>query len=210
MNHLYTHPSRQRLSLVAAALLLLASQIGQAQSLSGQARTELGAGIEEATVTLTRAGTTLSTFTNSNGDYTFSGLTTGHQYKLCFSKNENPLNGVSTFDLKLLSDHLMNITLLNSPYKIIAGQTDPVPPLEGPDVGDLLQIRNLILGSITDLPVPSWKFIPADHVFPDPAQPYTPPPFPEGCKMVTVVGNTTGQDFIGVKTADFNNSAVPR
>lgn len=181
-----------------------------AQSLSGQARTELGAGIEEATVTLTKAGTTLSLLTNVNGDFTFTGLSTGQQYKLCVSKNENPLNGVSTQDLMLLSKHINNIPPpLDSPYKIIAGQTDPVPPLEGPDVGDLLRIRQLILGVITDLPVPSWKFIPADHVFPDPTNPYTPPPFPEGCKMVSVVGNITGQDFIGVKTADFNNNAVP-
>jgi len=127
-----------------------------AQSLSGQARTELGAGIEEATVTITRAGTTLSGLTDGNGDFTFTGLSTGQQYKLCVSKNQNPLNGVSTQDLALLSKHINNIPPpLDSPYKIIAGQTDPVPPLELPDVGDMLRIRQLIVGGISDLPVPS-------------------------------------------------------
>lgn len=205
------HTRKPRLLLTAACLLVLGLGAARAQSISGQARTELGDGIEEVTVTLTRAGVTLSTLTNSSGDFTFTGLNNGHKYELCLSKNEDPLNGVNTFDLKLLTTHIMNILPpLNSPYKIIAGQTDQTPPhFDEPDMGDVLQLRNLILGYLTELPAPSWKFIPADFVFPDPAHPYTTPPFPEGCKMVTVNGSTVGQDFIGVKTGDFDNTVVP-
>ena len=199
---------RQRLLLLMFCWLFAWVGGSSAQSISGQVRTELGVGIADATVTLTRAGVTLSTFTNSSGNFSFSGLNDGQKYDLCISKNQDPLNGVSTFDLQLLLQHILNMPPLDSPYKIIAGQTDPTPPIEQPDVGDVLQLRLLILGNLSELPVPSWKFIPADFVFPVPTAPYTPPPFPEGCKMVTVSGNTTGQDFIGTKTGDLNNNAI--
>ena len=196
-----------QLSLTAACLLF-GLLTARGQTLSGQVRTETNQGIEDANVTVTGPGVSLATLTNSMGNFSFSGFTNGQTYTLCVTLEQNPLNGVSSFDLQLLTQHLLQNPPLSSPYKIIAGQTDP--SYEAPDVGDVLRIQKLIQGEFTQLTVPSWKFIPANYSFPDPAHPYSAvPPFPNGCKTVIVNGNTPAQDFIGVKTGDFNNTAVP-
>ena len=176
------------------------------QTISGQVRTETGSGIEEATVSVTGPGISLFDLTDNNGNFEFTGLPTGQSYELCVELDNNPLNGVSTFDQVLLAKHILHTELLDSPYKIIAGEVggDNTPP----DVLDLYITRQLILGVYTEFPsVPSWKFMRADFAFPDPVQPYS-YPFPLGCKTMTLSGDATGQDFIGMKSADVNGNAV--
>ncbi|MEQ1747650.1 MAG: hypothetical protein ABMA02_19635 [Saprospiraceae bacterium] len=187
-------------------LLLLGSLPAFGQTISGQARTEAGQGIEEVTVTLNGPGVSLAVLTNNNGNFTFPGVPTGQSYDLCMLKDDNPLNGVSTFDQVILTKHILDIEPLTSPYKIIAAvaRNENVPP----DVLDLYLARQLILGVYTELPTTSWKFVPADFTFPDPLHPFA-YPFPLGCKTMTLSGNAFSQDFIGVKTADLNSNAVP-
>jgi len=192
-------------SLSALLLLWYSGQVF-CQTISGQARTETGQGIEDATASLIGPGVSLQQFTDNNGNFSFSGVPTGQSYELCLSLNTNPLNGVSTFDGVILSKHILDIELLNSPYKIIAAElgTENNPP----DVLDLYLMRQTILGVYTEFPATSWKFVPAGFSFPDPAHPFA-YPFPAGCKTFVLTGNASGQDFIGIKTADLNGSAVP-
>jgi Carboxypeptidase regulatory-like domain len=207
MNSLYQ--SIHQFAMLLAGCLFLQINIC-AQTISGRAQTELGSGIESVTVTLSGPGVLVSTFTNSNGEFSFSGLPDNQSYQLCVELNQDPLNGVSSYDLILLLNHITGAPLLNSPYKIIAG--DIGPTLQAPDVLDVLLIRLLILGVFSEFPnsIPAWKFIPADYVFPNPANPYDTayPPFPLGCKTVNLSVNALNQDFIGIKTGDFNNTAV--
>lgn len=187
-------------------LLLWNSALLFSQTISGQARTETGQGIASVEVSLTGPGVSMQQVTDNNGNFSFSGIPDGQSYELCLLLNTNPLNGVSTFDVELLARHILTVSLLDSPYKIIAGETGTEN--QPPDVLDLYQIRQLILGVSTNLPATSWKFIPADFIFPDPLHPFA-YPFPLGCKIVTLSGNAFGQDFIGIKTADVNGGAVP-
>jgi hypothetical protein len=192
--------------IITALLLLTGASPVFGQTISGQARTEAGEGIGDVTVTVNGPGVSVSTLTNNNGNFSISGLPTGQSYEVCAYKNDNPLNGVSTFDQVLLTKHILDIELLDSPYKIIAAVTrnENTPP----DVLDLYIARQVILGVYTEFPTTSWKFVRADFSFPDPAHPYD-YPFPLGCKTMLLTGDATGVDFIGMKTADLNGTAIP-
>jgi hypothetical protein len=192
--------------MFAVMLLLTGAAPAFSQTISGRVHTETGAGIEEVSVSVTGPGVSLFDLTDNNGNFSISGLPTGQSYEVCATKNNDPLNGVSTFDQVLLSKHILDIELLDSPYKIIAAVTrnENTPP----DVLDLYIARQVILGVYTEFPTTSWKFVRADFSFPDPAHPYD-YPFPLGCKTMLLTGDATGVDFIGMKTADLNGTAIP-
>lgn len=174
--------------------------------ISGNVQTEVGEGIAEATVTLSGPGIgPYTTLTNNLGNYIFTGLPVNADYTIRVELDQNPLNGVSSFDLVLTNKHILGIEYLNSPYKIIACDVNGNGVIS---VADILETRMLILGIITEfITAPSWRFVPADFVFPDPTHPFL-TTFPLGYKCVhldCVMGN---QDFIGMKTADANLTAV--
>jgi hypothetical protein len=173
-------------------------------SISGKAVTEYGDGVQAVEVTVTGPGVLQTVLTDDNGDFMFPNLPTGQSYEVCMSKNDNALNGVNSYDLVLMSRHILGLETLNSPYKLIAADVN----LSGTITeDDIVQARELILGISTDLPAPSWQFVPADVVFPNPANPFE-QPFQKGCKQVFLSGNATGVDFIAIKTADLDGTAV--
>ena len=57
--------------------------------------------------------------TTEDGTYSFN-LQMDQDYLLTPTKNINPLNGVSTFDLVLISKHILGISPLENPYQWIA------------------------------------------------------------------------------------------
>ena len=58
--------------------------------------------------------------TGAAGEYGFPGLPLGGNYVVTPSKDADPLNGVTTYDLVLISKHILGIEALPSPYKMIA------------------------------------------------------------------------------------------
>jgi hypothetical protein len=194
---------------VSICACLLGGWQVSAQTISGNVQTEIGDDVEEVQVTLNGPGGPFVALTGSDGNFSFGSLTDNQTYSLCLSKNQNPLNGVTTFDGVLLAKHINGTQPLNSPYKIIAAETAPesLLPSASLDVLDLYFMRLLILGVITDLPAPSWKFVPADAVL-SPVWPFPDIPLPAGCKTINLSGNATGQDFIAIKTSDLNGTAV--
>lgn len=116
----------------------------------------------------------------------------------------NPLNGVSTFDIALILLHIADVTPFDSPYKQIAADADDNGLL---NEQDSVELRKLILGIYTSLPEDSYRFIPANYVFPDPTNPFS-PPFPRSIVLDSVVGNVSGLNFIGVKVGDVNSSST--
>ncbi|MBK9335773.1 MAG: hypothetical protein IPM98_03960 [Lewinellaceae bacterium] len=178
---------------------------GDGFCITGKAVTEYGDGVEDVLVTVIGPGINQSVLTDNGGNYMFCNLPVGQDYEICLVKADNPLNGVNTFDLVLKSKHILGLELLDSPYKIIAADVDLT---ETVTTIDIEETRKLIVGIYTEFPVaPSWQFVPADHVFPNPADPFS-DPFPRGCKTVSLNGDVHNQDFIAIKTADLNGSAV--
>lgn len=117
-------------------------------------------------------------------------------------ENNDWLNGVTTFDLVLISKHILGLEVLNSPYKIIAANAYPL----GAGVittFDIVEIRKLILGITNSFSNNnSWRYIKSDFVFPNPAAPFQ-TAFPENW-----VGSPPNAaiDFIAVKIGDVNNT----
>jgi hypothetical protein len=119
--------------------------------------------------------------------------------------NTQPLNGVSTLDLALISRHILGIESLSSPYKIIAADVNHSGSVT---TLDIVALRRLILGVDDTLAHnTSWRFVPKNYVFPNPINPFQ-DIFPETIhKRDTFIYSLHDLNFIGVKTGDVNNSA---
>ena len=142
--------------------------------------------------------------TNEAGSYGFCQIcTTCNRLKLIPEKNDNPLNGVTTYDLVLISKHILAIEPFNSPYKMIAADANKSRSIT---TFDIVEFRKLILGIISELPNnKSWRFVDSSFVFPAANNPFQ-TVFPEGVNCIAPP--ETGIDFIGVKVGDVNNTAM--
>jgi hypothetical protein len=139
-----------------------------------------------------------------DGGYFFSGLALGGDYSIAPKKDAGYLNGVSTFDLVLISRHILGVTPLNSPYKLIAADVNNSGSIT---TLDLIQLRKLILSVDTKLANnTSWRFVPANYTFPVPSNPWS-ATFPEVLNINNLAGSVNG-DFVAIKVGDVNNSAV--
>lgn len=178
---------------------LLMQQIPSTVSLSGNIRTETDSAVANVLVATTAS--------NDNGVFTVAGVPDCQTYTVRPSRNDAPLNGVSTFDLALISKHILGIELLNSPYKIIAADANKSNSVT---TFDIVAIRKILLG-IDSIFVgnTSWRFIPENFIFPNPGNPFTVAPFPDSIAVVLQGNPMTELNFIGIKTGDVNGSVVP-
>lgn len=174
----------------------------------GHIRTETGAGIAEAYISLEPNGQLPPVFgnpvsTDTLGYYEMPG-TSGllHAYDVVPERDDNPLNGATTFDLVLISKHILGLELLNSPYKMIAADANRSGSIT---TFDIVEFRRLILGIYNELPNnASWRFVDSSFVFPNPQNPFQ-TGFPEKIPFTGI----KPYNFIGMKVGDVNLSAVP-
>lgn len=126
-------------------------------------------------------------------------------YTITPTRDDNPLNGVTTLDLALISRHILNQSPLNSPYKMIAADVNKSGTITTLDV---IALRRIILGIDEELANnASWRFVLSEYAFPNIKNPFS-QPFPE---KITVPDITTVKrmNFIGMKTGDVNGTARP-
>ncbi len=120
-------------------------------------------------------------------------------------KDDQPLNGVNSFDLTLISRHILDTEPITSPYKLIAADANRNGSITS---FDIIELRKLILGIYQELPNnTSWRFVPKNYVFPNPLNPFM-PPYPQNISIAQVLEDITNGNFIGMKIGDVNNSAV--
>jgi hypothetical protein len=138
------------------------------------------------------------------GSYSQSFSCSSNYYAVQPNKNVNPLNGVTTFDLVLITKHILGVQLLGSPYKIIAADANKSNTVT---TFDLVVLRKLILFIDTEFQNnTSWRFVPKDYVFPDPLSPWG---FPECASVdMTTQSEAQGIDFIAIKVGDVNGSVT--
>jgi hypothetical protein len=121
------------------------------------------------------------------------------------TKDDNPLNGVTTYDLVLMSKHILGIEPLNTPYKMIAADANKSNSIT---TFDIVEIRKLILGIYQELPSnTSWRFVDHAYNFPNPLNPFE-QPFPENKSFTNMQASAFNQDFVGIKIGDVNNTVV--
>ncbi len=175
---------------------------------SGRVITELGVGVSDVGINITDncmfcPPFPTSIFTDSLGYYKIpNNIPLGSNFDILPERDDNPLNGVTTYDLVQISKHIIATEPLTSPYKMIAADANKSGSVTS---FDIVELRKLILGLYTHLPNnDSWRFVDSSFVFPNPLN-----PFQTGFPDTIPVGNPSPYNFIGIKVGDVNNTAVP-
>jgi photosystem II stability/assembly factor-like uncharacterized protein len=167
-------------------------------TISGTVTTETGMGVPEVNF-----GTEKS---DADGNFQIHNVPGCTPYSLTPFRNDNPLNGLTTFDLVLISKHILGIEALGSPFKMMAADANRSNSITS---FDIVSLRKLILGIDTALVGnTSWRFVPTSHDFINPTNPF----------LNTIPGHLDTQlaseslsdvNFTAVKVGDVNNTVVP-
>ncbi len=160
--------------------------------------------IEDVTVTLigNSGNIYIPVITGVNGSFIFN--TCPMNVEVVPEKDINYLNGVTTYDLVLISKHILGIELLNSPYKIIAADANHSGSITALD---LVKLRALILHIDAELENnKSWRFVSSNYVFPNPNNPFQ-EVFPEVIDITNSNGDPS--NFVALKVGDVNGTASP-
>lgn len=121
-------------------------------------------------------------------------------------RNDQVLNGVSTYDLVLMSRHILGLQALENPYRMIAADVNRSGTIT---TFDIVTTRKIILGIDTAFAGnTSWRFVPAGFVFENPSNPFQ-APFPEHLTLNPLGVDVEGLHWMGIKTGDVNGSALP-
>jgi hypothetical protein len=143
---------------------------------------------------------------DQNGVYGFpNAVPFGADYTVIPTKDNDPLNGVSTFDLVLINKHILGLQPLNSPYKMIAADANNSRSIT---TFDIVELRKLILGIYTEFPNnTSWRFVDEEFDFPNQQNPFQ-TIFPETKSVADIQNSHFDDDFVAVKVGDVNMNAV--
>lgn len=173
-------------------------------TVSGNVQTHWGQPMPNLTIQLSGSATA-TTQTDASGNYSFANLPAGSNLTITPVRDTLDANGVTSFDLVLISKHILGLEPFDSPWKIIAVDANKNNLVT---TFDIVEIRKMILGLYPGFPDnTSWRFFPATTTFPDPANPFE-NPLPAGNITVTnLQANFTGGNFLGVKIGDANNGA---
>jgi hypothetical protein len=179
-------------------------------NVSGSLKTESTDGVEEAAVTIDGTVNFAPPFSyfdlsDNLGEYkVLNSVPVASNYTITPAKDDNPLNGVTTYDLVLISKHILGIEPLGSPYKMIAADANKSNSIT---TFDIVELRKLILGIYTELPNnTSWRFVDKSQQFANPLNPFT-APLKENISIADAQSNLV-EDFVGVKIGDVNGTAV--
>jgi len=177
---------------------------------SGEILNGLGQAVQDVTVELNTTVSSLpiglESVTNAWGKYFINYLVPFHTELTIVPLMEgDPLNGVNTWDLYLISRHILGLIPLNDPFKLIAADANKSGTITTLDIAEL---RKLILGTLTELPhQQSWRFLPVTHVFTDPTNPFL-DALPEVIRDTTLAQSSPKINFTGIKIGDVDYSAV--
>jgi len=152
-------------------------------------QTPAGDTLQNYTMTLSVPGGGSSVkHTVTNGAYTlegFPGLPALPYYEAVPAKNDNPINGVSTFDLVLINRQILGLEPFQYAWQFTAADVNRSNSVS---TIDIVELRKLILGIYDTLPqVPSWVFSPEMDTL-----------YPQQCP-----------EFLAIKKGDVNGTADP-
>ncbi|MEM9821393.1 MAG: T9SS type A sorting domain-containing protein [Bacteroidota bacterium] len=171
----------------------------------GEILTEAGAAVNNVQIQYTNGNEQVSLSSMGDGSFLFSDVPFGSSPLLIPQKDTNASNGVNIFDVFLIQNHILNITPLDSPYKIIAADVNSSNAV---NISDIFLLQRLILNIDTVFSqTPSWRFVVSDHVF-DPLAPVY------DAALGSIQYNNLSEsqlaaDFIAIKTGDVTGSADP-
>ncbi len=136
--------------------------------------------------------------TDIDGNYSFDNLPAGDDYTLTVERDGLALNGVTTFDLFLLTQHVLGIQSFPTPFHFLAADVNNSGTVS---TLDMVFIRKVILGIDSVFPnVPAFRFATSDF------DPSNGTGTVGGATAVDLQADATF-DFVQVKAGDLNGSA---
>jgi hypothetical protein len=173
--------------------------------LSGKVMTENQKGLSQTEVILTDlvSNSTEMSMSDALGQFNFTNIVDG-SYRLKPLYKKDHLMGINTIDLVHIQRHVLGIARFTSPYKLIAADADSDGRIT---ISDIVMLRKMILGisTVFDRDEMAWKFIPNNHSFSNPTNPW---PFREHHDVKVQNSEfTTDIEFMAVKVGDVDGSA---
>ncbi len=179
------------------------AQCGAGSKMAGNIATHRGDGVMDVKVELS-GNSMQSIMTDDNGMFEFANVANDHDYTIRPIKNNDPLNGISTYDLVLISGHVLNTRLLQTPYQIIAADANRSGNVS---TLDIVELRKMILRINHQFSNnTSWRFVDKDFIFNDPKDPFA-VGFPEAVNYNNLSNDELNANFIAVKIGDINGDA---
>ena len=173
---------------------------------SGNIISPKGLAVNQASVNVTGSATKSAT-TDATGSYSvLLGSGPNTSYVIAPYKNNDSVKatGVTVTDVALIQAHILQKSLLSSPYKILAADVNGDSKVT---TLDIVFMKRLILGIDTTFTNTNskvnrlWGFVDSAYTFPDPTAPF---PAKSADTIVGLSGNTTGKSFVGFKLGDVN------
>jgi Secretion system C-terminal sorting domain len=181
---------------------------GDRARINGGIQTESRANVENVTVKAMLNGTQLagSMVTRTDGNFALAGLTTGVNYAVRGERTDNILNGVTTYDIALISRHILGAETLGSAYKIIAADINGDRDI---NTADMIAARRAVLHLTTTFPnnVPSWRFVNGTYRFRNERNPLG-EDFPEVVNIANAPRGVNAANFVGIKVGDVSGNAT--
>lgn len=177
---------------------------GDTLIIEGNARTEYGLKVSGVVVNSSGARG-LESRSNEEGHYRLQGLAQGYDYTLSADKVDAAQNGVTTYDLVLITQHILDKKRLTSPYQLLAADVNQSGTIS---TIDMIKIRKVILGIDTAWQGgKTWLFLDAKYQFKNPANPWA-EAIPKFLQYNNLAGSVTDAGFIGVKLGDVNGNVI--
>lgn len=172
-------------------------------SLAATVRTPEGEPVPNVTVELSTVPAINSTLTGLEGNYSFPEMPYCDLQLLLPIKDDNPVNGVSTFDIIKIQQHILGVEPFESPYQQIAADVNASGTIT---TIDLIRLRKVILGIDPDFGEnTSWRFVLEGFEFPEGENPLQ-VDFPEYVDFASEHAANYNSGFVAIKIGDVNNS----
>ncbi len=172
-------------------------------AVGGKITNEDNEAVENVTIEVNAGASMLnSVVTDATGEYEFL-LPTGGDISITPMRNDDVANGVSTFDLVLVSKHILNVSLLDSPYKMLAADANRSGSIS---TLDLVAIRKVVLRLTNEFPNnTSWRFVEKSHIFTS-NNPWA-SSIPELMNINNLTVNELNTNFTAIKVGDVNGDS---
>ena len=144
--------------------------------------------------------------TNEMGFYEFSDLEIGGNYQVRPSHNNKIVNGVSTFDLIKLGQHLLGTDEVDSPYRYLAADVNNSRSITSVDMIGMR--RAILLIDTLFARTESWKFVDAGFDFTNESN-YLRADYNEYFVVNDLQEPLDSLDFVAIKVGDLNDNGVP-
>ncbi|MEM1119001.1 MAG: carboxypeptidase regulatory-like domain-containing protein [Bacteroidota bacterium] len=180
--------------------------IAQTTTVSGNVQTAFGAPATNVEIMLAGDNFTQSTTVDSDGNYEFTNVPINQTFSLDVVKEDNAVNGVSTFDLVIGAQHILGVRAFDNNAAFVAMDANGSGNVTA---FDLIQIRRLVLGITSEFPnSPAWRIIPteafedADFIRNEQNE------FPS-MESFETSNDPTIINFTAIKIGDANGNALP-